>query len=605
MAFPLPAAVARRLPLAVRVGLLARPVPPPSAHAYGHPPPVAHGLAYPPAEQWTSSKPPLEPKHEPHPPPSHTPMHLAPFGMLHADVKPDPLNLGGMSLLNLPALQPPVQIPQSASPAASRPPAASFAQLAGTPNGGGSSGNASMDSNITLWQFLLELLTHGDHPELIQWTNNEGEFKLLDAEAVARLWGERKGKHQMNYDKLSRALRYYYDKQIIKKVNGQKFVYRFVIPHGEMSNNPDLAITPNSLAPPSALPRPPPVSQGLGMADARFFRQNPTPSSSVASAMGDAEAVTRPLTVSNANATTCSPGSVGSSSGVSSAGTSTSNLSDVYHHPPQQHSGGSTQSVAHSGPSSRPSSTASTATQQTNRKRKREEHSGTLEKIKMEPPSSLSFGASDGDGFMDLQRRQNGNSGLSRRARPKPMPLDLTAVSNVQVPAAPTSNSNPLNYNALMAQASPLFQHSPAIFNLYAAASLSAAIQASSPLHTFPAALASPLHQFAAAVAASPTMNPMHHSNNNLSMFGNSLSALTTPIPTRTPQTQNLQQSQFFEFPPSSTAAAHLVATMLRSPGFQSPFLSALGGFGTPSAQTNGSSKFSPDPLKTPVIRDV
>lgn len=32
----------------------------------------------------------------------------------------------------------------------------------------------------------------------------------------------------MNYDKLSRALRYYYDKDIIKKVVGQKFVYRFV-----------------------------------------------------------------------------------------------------------------------------------------------------------------------------------------------------------------------------------------------------------------------------------------------------------------------------------------------------------------------------------------
>jgi hypothetical protein len=36
----------------------------------------------------------------------------------------------------------------------------------------------------------------------------------------------------MNYDKLSRALRYYYDKDIIKKVVGQKFVYKFVRPPG-------------------------------------------------------------------------------------------------------------------------------------------------------------------------------------------------------------------------------------------------------------------------------------------------------------------------------------------------------------------------------------
>uniref|UniRef100_A0A8C5MTK8 ETS transcription factor ELK3 n=1 Tax=Leptobrachium leishanense TaxID=445787 RepID=A0A8C5MTK8_9ANUR len=60
------------------------------------------------------------------------------------------------------------------------------------------------------------------------WTSNDGEFKLLKAEEVAKLWGLRKNKTNMNYDKLSRALRYYYDKNIIKKVIGQKFVYKFV-----------------------------------------------------------------------------------------------------------------------------------------------------------------------------------------------------------------------------------------------------------------------------------------------------------------------------------------------------------------------------------------
>ncbi|XP_062842601.1 ETS domain-containing protein Elk-4 [Trichomycterus rosablanca] len=86
-----------------------------------------------------------------------------------------------------------------------------------------------MDSSVTLWQFLLELLLDPSNKQLIHWTNNEdGEFKLLQAEQVAKLWGARKNKPSMNYDKLSRALRYYYDKNIIKKVNGQKFVYRFV-----------------------------------------------------------------------------------------------------------------------------------------------------------------------------------------------------------------------------------------------------------------------------------------------------------------------------------------------------------------------------------------
>ncbi|XP_023219197.1 ETS domain-containing protein Elk-3-like [Centruroides sculpturatus] len=85
-----------------------------------------------------------------------------------------------------------------------------------------------METNITLWQFLLELLLSNQYNHIITWTNSEGEFKLINAEEVARLWGLRKNKLNMNYDKLSRALRYYYDKNIIKKVLGQKFVYRFV-----------------------------------------------------------------------------------------------------------------------------------------------------------------------------------------------------------------------------------------------------------------------------------------------------------------------------------------------------------------------------------------
>ena len=69
-----------------------------------------------------------------------------------------------------------------------------------------------MDSAITLWQFLLQLLQEPQNEHMICWTSNNGEFKLLQAEEVARLWGIRKNKPNMNYDKLSRALRYYYVK---------------------------------------------------------------------------------------------------------------------------------------------------------------------------------------------------------------------------------------------------------------------------------------------------------------------------------------------------------------------------------------------------------
>uniref|UniRef100_A0A1A7ZSJ3 ELK1, member of ETS oncogene family n=1 Tax=Nothobranchius furzeri TaxID=105023 RepID=A0A1A7ZSJ3_NOTFU len=74
----------------------------------------------------------------------------------------------------------------------------------------------AMDPSITLWQFLLHLLEDQRQRHLISWTGEDGEFKLLDAEEVARLWGLRKNKHNMNYDKLSRALRYYYDKVRLK-----------------------------------------------------------------------------------------------------------------------------------------------------------------------------------------------------------------------------------------------------------------------------------------------------------------------------------------------------------------------------------------------------
>jgi hypothetical protein len=78
-----------------------------------------------------------------------------------------------------------------------------------------------------LWQFLYELLQDEQHSNIIAWVGNDGEFKLLDPEAVSMLWGIRKRKPNMNYDKLSRAIRYYYDKQIMHKVHGKRYVYKF------------------------------------------------------------------------------------------------------------------------------------------------------------------------------------------------------------------------------------------------------------------------------------------------------------------------------------------------------------------------------------------
>ncbi|KAM5236199.1 LOW QUALITY PROTEIN: ETS translocation variant 2 [Ctenodactylus gundi] len=80
---------------------------------------------------------------------------------------------------------------------------------------------------IQLWQFLLELLHDGARSSCIRWTGNSREFQLCDPKEVARLWGERKRKPGMNYEKLSRGLRYYYRRDIVLKSGGRKYTYRF------------------------------------------------------------------------------------------------------------------------------------------------------------------------------------------------------------------------------------------------------------------------------------------------------------------------------------------------------------------------------------------
>ncbi|KAI4462747.1 ets [Holotrichia oblita] len=93
---------------------------------------------------------------------------------------------------------------------------------------------AQGSGQIQLWQFLLELLGDSANAACITWEGTNGEFKLTDPDEVARRWGERKSKPNMNYDKLSRALRYYYDKNIMSKVHGKRYAYKFDF-HGLMA----------------------------------------------------------------------------------------------------------------------------------------------------------------------------------------------------------------------------------------------------------------------------------------------------------------------------------------------------------------------------------
>ncbi|XP_018594741.2 ETS translocation variant 5a [Scleropages formosus] len=82
--------------------------------------------------------------------------------------------------------------------------------------------------SLQLWQFLVTLLDDPSNGHFIAWTGRGMEFKLIEPEEVARRWGIQKNRPAMNYDKLSRSLRYYYEKGIMQKVAGERYVYKFV-----------------------------------------------------------------------------------------------------------------------------------------------------------------------------------------------------------------------------------------------------------------------------------------------------------------------------------------------------------------------------------------
>lgn len=80
-----------------------------------------------------------------------------------------------------------------------------------------------------LWDFLQQLLndTHQRFTSFIAWKNQEmGVFKIVDPPGLAKLWGIQKNHLSMNYDKMSRALRYYYRVNILRKVQGERHCYQ-------------------------------------------------------------------------------------------------------------------------------------------------------------------------------------------------------------------------------------------------------------------------------------------------------------------------------------------------------------------------------------------
>jgi len=97
--------------------------------------------------------------------------------------------------------------------------------------------NSSFNRNsgtVHLWHFIRELLDRPkEYSSCVRWVDREeGTFKIESSHHLARFWGQRKNRAQMNYDKLSRSLRQYYKKGIIQKPEKkQRLVYKFLPPY--------------------------------------------------------------------------------------------------------------------------------------------------------------------------------------------------------------------------------------------------------------------------------------------------------------------------------------------------------------------------------------
>ncbi|XP_008850585.1 ETS-related transcription factor Elf-5 isoform X3 [Nannospalax galili] len=79
-----------------------------------------------------------------------------------------------------------------------------------------------------LWEFVRDLLLSPDENcGILEWEDREqGIFRVVKSEALAKMWGQRKKNDRMTYEKLSRALRYYYKTGILERVD-RRLVYKF------------------------------------------------------------------------------------------------------------------------------------------------------------------------------------------------------------------------------------------------------------------------------------------------------------------------------------------------------------------------------------------
>ncbi|KAK7099185.1 ets DNA-binding protein pokkuri-like isoform X2 [Littorina saxatilis] len=118
-----------------------------------------------------------------------------------------------------------------------------------------------------LWEFIYQLLQEraSISRNFVCWEGNGSDlvFRIVNPTGLAELWGHQKNRSNMTYEKLSRALRYYYKMNIIKKVPGKRLTYKFLqhptkIQKGQRGAKPHCMrnLPPNN-PPPQLAPNPP------------------------------------------------------------------------------------------------------------------------------------------------------------------------------------------------------------------------------------------------------------------------------------------------------------------------------------------------------------
>ncbi|XP_066245664.1 ets DNA-binding protein pokkuri [Euwallacea similis] len=117
----------------------------------------------------------------------------------------------------------------------------------------GSSDTSEPNTNgRLLWDFLQQLLNDPSqrYTIYIAWKNREtGVFKIVDPPGLAKLWGIQKNHLSMNYDKMSRALRYYYRVNILRKVQGERHCYQFLRNPTELKNIKNISLLRQQMSP--------------------------------------------------------------------------------------------------------------------------------------------------------------------------------------------------------------------------------------------------------------------------------------------------------------------------------------------------------------------